>query len=292
MLELTTSLAAVRALSAEDVTLAQTQLAANFAARADDRRVSSFRRCADLLISNTSAAATTYIDRDHCRVFHPALIDEAYTTAPSCGSIDVLVAGSAPMDAVRTTYWHAFDQLGLTVRPPVHAVRRRRDTTTPHTVIERLPTQQAHPVIGYAVSPAVDQHASLANQLVSLILGGNARSLQYQELRQRLGLAYTTYAWYEPLFNLGFAYAEVNSEEQELAVSMMVTLLERIRAGNFDDEHIRLARDTFLRYLCRTAAPGPDYCRHIWQTLPTGGPPALQATIELCRALTSSCAGR
>lgn len=90
------------------------------------------------------------------------------------------------------------------------APRPRRNTTPngseyasdEHTVIRHRDVEQAHIIIGTPSMPAMDERRSIMSVLLS-VLGGSMSSRLFQEIREKRGLAYSTYAFDAPYSDAG-----------------------------------------------------------------------------------------
>lgn len=111
------------------------------------------------------------------------------------------------------------------------------------SVVLAKPTAQAHFIVasrGYAYADA-DEAAS---RLVAAILGRGMSSRLFTNVRERQGLAYTVYSEVNSYVDTGVfeAYAGVNIDKTEQAISSVMHELERIRQEPVDGAELRKAQ--------------------------------------------------
>lgn len=129
-------------------------------------------------------------------------------------------------------------------RPP----RPRRSTQPAHEplsdeVIRRRDVEQAHVVVGAASMRADDERRPVMSVLLS-ILGGSMSSRLFQEVREKRGLAYTTYAFDSAYSDAGAfgMYAGCSPSRVTEVEKLMVGQLEDLAAKGPTEEEIARVR--------------------------------------------------
>ncbi len=115
----------------------------------------------------------------------------------------------------------------------------------PHPETFRLiekDTQQAHVILGFQSPHSMDEDR-YALAIYNTVLGGGMSSRLYQEIREKRGLAYSTYSYQHGYSDSGFfgLYAGCNSENAESVVKLMRQQLEEIASEGVTDQEFTLA---------------------------------------------------
>lgn len=103
-------------------------------------------------------------------------------------------------------------------------------------------TQQSHVILGFQSPHSMDEDR-YALAIFNTILGGGMSSRLYQEIREKRGLAYSTYSYQHGYSDSGFfgLYAGCNSENAEEVVKLMREQLEDIASQGVSDDEFTLA---------------------------------------------------
>lgn len=103
-------------------------------------------------------------------------------------------------------------------------------------------TQQSHLILGFQSPHSMDDDRH-ALAIFNTILGGGMSSRLYQEIREKRGLAYSTYSYQHGYSDSGFfgLYAGCNSENAEAVIKLMREQLEDIASQGVSDDEFTLA---------------------------------------------------
>jgi predicted Zn-dependent peptidase len=103
-------------------------------------------------------------------------------------------------------------------------------------------TQQSHLILGFQSPHSMDDDR-YALAIFNTILGGGMSSRLYQEIREKRGLAYSTYSYQHGYSDSGFfgLYAGCNSENAEAVIKLMREQLEDIASHGVSDDEFTLA---------------------------------------------------
>ncbi len=103
-------------------------------------------------------------------------------------------------------------------------------------------TQQAHVILGFQSPHSMDDDR-YALAIYNTILGGGMSSRLYQEIREKRGLAYSTYSYQHGYSDSGFfgLYAGCNPENAEAVVKLMREQLVEIASSGVSDDEFNLA---------------------------------------------------
>lgn len=131
-----------------------------------------------------------------------------------------------------------------------HAPRPRRNinpdgseyASDEHTVIRHRDVEQAHIIIGAPSMPAMDERRPIMSVLLS-VLGGSMSSRLFQEIREKRGLAYSTYAFDAPYSDAGAfgMYAGTSPNKIDEVERIMFDQLALLAAeGPTEEELVRV----------------------------------------------------
>jgi predicted Zn-dependent peptidase len=114
----------------------------------------------------------------------------------------------------------------------------------PRVHIERRPTEQSHFVFSFE-GPSRSDPDRFAVRLLNVILGEGMRSRLFQEVRERLGLAYTVDSYFSALQDTGALgiYAGVTPGRAEEAVRAILAELDRLRCEPVPDDELSKAKE-------------------------------------------------
>jgi predicted Zn-dependent peptidase len=130
---------------------------------------------------------------------------------------------------------------------PQDPIARRPQEFRKPTLPERFrliekDTQQSHLILGFQSPHSMDDDR-YALAIFNTILGGGMSSRLYQEIREKRGLAYSTYSYQHGYSDSGFfgLYAGCNSENAEAVIKLMRDQLEDIASNGVSDDEFTLA---------------------------------------------------
>jgi predicted Zn-dependent peptidase len=113
-----------------------------------------------------------------------------------------------------------------------------------NSLVKNKPIEQTHFALSY---PALERNHRLSDalQAMSGVLGGNMSSRLFQEVREKLGLAYSVYSYvsaYEECGTLNL-YAGVNAENAGAAYDAVVSVVENLRKNGITDAEFSRSRE-------------------------------------------------
>jgi predicted Zn-dependent peptidase len=103
-------------------------------------------------------------------------------------------------------------------------------------------SQQAHIILGFQSPHSMDEDR-YALAIFNTVLGGGMSSRLYQEIREKRGLAYSTYSYQHGYSDSGFfgLYAGCSPENAEEVIRLMRSEIESIAEGGVTEEEFDLA---------------------------------------------------
>jgi predicted Zn-dependent peptidase len=113
-----------------------------------------------------------------------------------------------------------------------------------NSLFKNKPIEQTHLAIAY---PALSRNHRLADALnaMSGVLGGNMSSRLFQEVREKLGLAYSVYSYasaYDECGTLNL-YAGVNSENARAAYDAILSVVDNLKKNGITDAEFSRSRE-------------------------------------------------
>ena len=123
------------------------------------------------------------------------------------------------------------------------APRFAESVYTPHFTLRKKSNEQNQLVMGFP-GPAIAGEDRYAMQLFSGILGGNASSRLFQNVREKCGLCYSIYTYSAPFEDCGmFAVAAATGRDTEdRALGLITDELRRIRESGVTEEEFDRSR--------------------------------------------------
>ncbi len=127
--------------------------------------------------------------------------------------------------------------------PPAACEPAPTDHNGPNLHIEFKAVEQAHLSFSFAGPSRCDPDLFVA-QLLNVILGEGMRSRLFQEVRERLGLAYDIESYISTLQDTGALgiYAGVGTDQAEVAIRAILGELDRLRQDPVPQEELEKAR--------------------------------------------------
>ncbi|MFM1844711.1 MAG: hypothetical protein RI917_29 [Actinomycetota bacterium] len=103
-------------------------------------------------------------------------------------------------------------------------------------------TQQSHLILGFQSPHSMDENR-FALAIYNTVLGGGMSSRLYQEIREKRGLAYSTYSYQHGYSDSGFfgLYAGCNAENSEDVIKLMREQLDSLAEHGVTDQEFELA---------------------------------------------------
>lgn len=172
---------------------------------------------------------------------------EHYQTSYGPDTLVVAAAGHVDHDELLDLVERSLDRSGWaggTPRPP-----RSRRPTAPvavegaREVVRRRDVEQAHVIVGAPSLAAGDPLRPVMSVLLS-VLGGSVSSRLFQEVREKRGLAYSTYAFESAYADAGLfgMYAGTAPERVREVETLMVGQLEDLAAAGPTEEELARVR--------------------------------------------------
>ena len=136
-------------------------------------------------------------------------------------------------------------EVGWTAKADPVARREQSYRTPPkpeHFRYIEKDTQQSHLILGFQSPHSMDEDR-FALAIYNTVLGGGMSSRLYQEIREKRGLAYSTYSYQHGYSDSGFfgLYAGCNAENSEDVIKLMREQLDSLAEHGVTDQEFDLA---------------------------------------------------
>ncbi|MFC7580873.1 M16 family metallopeptidase [Schaalia naturae] len=175
---------------------------------------------------------------------------EHYRSAYGPGTLVVAVAGHVDHDRLLDEVAAALERAGWAGGAGGPRPRRPEDPAEPvagasqaREIVRRREVEQAHVVVGCPSMRAGDPRRRVMSVLLG-VLGGSMSSRLFQEVRERRGLAYSTYAFDSPFADTGFfgMYAGTAPEKVGQVEDIMSAQLESLASDGPTEEEMARVR--------------------------------------------------
>lgn len=174
-------------------------------------------------------------------------IRELYRQHYHPGNLIVAAAGNLEHNQVEDMVLAALEQSSWALDPNAQTGGRQsfigRKAQAPLEVVIGREVEQAHILVGGPWLKATDDSRPASNVLLTM-LGGGMSSRLFQEVRERRGLAYSTYAFDSAYLDTGYfgLYAGCAPENVEEVEKILWGELEKLASGQVTGEELERAK--------------------------------------------------
>ena len=166
---------------------------------------------------------------------------ERYKTARYCPE-NIVISFAGGVDkrtaqALVETYFGDLQQGKFEKRPVI--LRKERES-----LVKTKSIEQMHIAIAYPTVPRGDTKESVVNA-INGVLGGTMSARLFQEVREKLGLAYSVYSYVSHYENCGsqIIYAGVNPEQKQEAYDAIVKVVSELKQNGVTLEEFNRSRE-------------------------------------------------
>ena len=211
----------------------------------DDPEDLAHEAFADALMPNTDLGRPIGGSKESILAVTREQVVDHYREHYAANTLIVAAAGGVEHSHLVEIVQKQLDSVGWNVKSDPIARRAQEFKKPPQPETFRLiekDTQQAHVILGFQSPHSLDEDR-YALAIFNTILGGGMSSRLYQEIREKRGLAYSTYSYQHGYSDSGFfgLYAGCNSDNAESVVKLMRQQFEDIAANGVSDEEFSLA---------------------------------------------------
>ncbi len=165
-----------------------------------------------------------------------ALVD-AWQNMLQSAAVNILMVGTADGEAVADKFSDAFGQIkrDYKVVPPVPTVP---EVSAEREVVERMDVQQSKMVIGMRIPVTEPNGNTMAARLMSMLYGGTATSLLFNNVREKLSLCYYCSSNYLRKNGMMFVQSGLEEVNYQKAVDEIKKQLSVVAENKFTDEEL------------------------------------------------------
>lgn len=177
----------------------------------------------------------------------PDAIRELYREHYRANNLIVSVAGTVDHNQIEDQLLAALEQSAWSLAEDAETYQRGRlsevDSAPPMEVVIGREVEQAHVLVGGSWLSATDDRRPASNVLFTL-LGGGMSSRLFQEVRERRGLAYTTFAYDSAYLDTGYfgLYAGCAPANAAQVEQIMWAEVEKLASGDVTDHEVERAK--------------------------------------------------
>lgn len=119
-------------------------------------------------------------------------------------------------------------------------------TTGYQNLVDTGSVEQARLVLAYDGLPPYFSHQTAVAQLLNNMLGGDAHSLLFDVIREKMGLAYQIYSLHRRYLSALFILAGVAPDTVEPALAAIREQIEMIKSGRFDERLLARSKSMLM----------------------------------------------
>jgi riboflavin kinase/FMN adenylyltransferase len=220
----------------EDIVEAERQnLMMELSARENDRAKFAFDRCLEMFCGDRPQGLSPYGDLESLQTISRQELAKAYQTLLSQCSASIYLGGSIDADLLEACLAR-IRQLPVGERVKVRPSERPSpfDPAEPSAGLEKRMVEQARIVLAYQGLPPYFSHRTIAATFLNSMLGGDAHSLLFDVVREKMGLAYSVFSSHLRSLSAMFIMAGVTPEKVNDALKAIQDQLSRLTIGDFD----------------------------------------------------------
>lgn len=205
------------------------------AARENDRAKYAYDRCMALFCGTQAQGLLSSGDRRNVQDITRSELIDAYRILLQQTSLALYLGGQVDAETVGICL-NGIRRLPAGCRPEVHpAVLPSPFVPEPPSgQIENRSIEQARIVLAYSGLPPYFSHQSIQATVLNSMLGGDAHSLLFDVVREKLGLAYSVFSMNQRFLSALFIMAGVAADRTEPALHAIQEQIAHLSAGRFD----------------------------------------------------------
>ena len=210
--------------------------------RINDKREYAQWRCYEEMCRKEAYGVSEYGDVTHLESISNASLYAHYQDILS-SRIDVFVCGEADMEMVSRVLGQRFAGAGMDKYPSTQIVSEVGEV---RHVTDELDVEQGKLSLGFrtGIAPTDDRYYSLA--LYNSILGSGAHSKLFNNVREKLSLAYYVFSRLERFKGTMMISSGIEIPSYQAAYDEIMAQLAAVQAGRLEDWELEGARSTLL----------------------------------------------
>ncbi len=233
-----------------DVYVAQekTNLINDIRALVNDKRSYSVWRLIENMCQNDSYSVHELGSEDAVESISPEDLYAFYEKTLTAGPIDIFVMGNADVGKICAYTQKRFENIELTNHDyPIPELYH--ENLLGKEITERFDVTQSKICLGFKTSIAPTDKDYYKLMVYNSILGGGAHSKLFNEVREKLSLAYYAGSRLERYKGLMIISAGIESGNKEKALSEIFAQIDAIKKGNFTEEEFQASVKSIVNSL-------------------------------------------
>lgn len=209
----------------------------------NDKKAYAQARCNEIMFEGDPYGVSEYGYIDELEKITPQSLFEFYKSLLDTAAVEIFVSGSFDEETVVKRIAAEFSRLGArTPKLPATRLAEREADICVKDVTEPMPVTQSKLCIGYncGISPRSAEYADL--RLFCAIFGGSPFSKLFNNVREKLSLAYYVFSVIEGHKSCMKISSGIEADKFRAAYDEINVQLEKMKAGDFTDDEIESAK--------------------------------------------------
>ncbi len=235
-------------LRADYVAQEKTNLRRRIESILDDKQAYAFRRCNERMCETEPYGVSKLGRVEDIDAITPDLLRAWHARAIRERPMDIFVVGDVDHAQAAELAADAFGELSRQPRPVGPAFSRGpASPDEPRWIVERMPVNQGHLVMGYRTGVTFADPDFAALLFMNGVFGGYTHSKLFENVRERAGLAYFASSGIEQTKGLMWVTAGIDFEALDAAVGIIQEELDEVRRGAITQSEMENTRRGLIR---------------------------------------------
>ncbi len=208
---------------------------------------------------------------------------EYYKTKFLSGKIDIFVCGNTDIDKIYNCIYQRFPKSETENYPETKIIK---DVSEVRNVVEELEVEQGKLSMGFRTGIAPSDKEYYALSMFNKIFGGTATSKLFNNVREKLSLAYYVSSGLERFKGIMTINAGVEIPTFKAAYDEIMVQLAAMQKGEFSDEEINAAYMSSVNSLQQISDSPRQLIQYYASQLPTGGGLDIDEYLSKLKAVT------
>ncbi len=217
----------------------------------NDKRQYASQRCQQETARGTDFAVMHYGDKDRIKSISAKALYEHYSSIITSSVIDIYICGAYDSEEAAKAVRAYTDSLSFTKAEIPRTEMIERTEQGVHEVTERMDVAQGKLAVGFLTNTPALSDDIYALAVFNSLFGAGAHSKLFNNVREKLSLAYYASSQLEKLKGIITVNAGIEFANFDKAYNETLAQLEEIRNGNIS-EHEFEASKIFILNLCNS----------------------------------------
>ncbi|MCY1713232.1 EF-P 5-aminopentanol modification-associated protein YfmF [Caproiciproducens galactitolivorans] len=207
----------------------------------NDKRIYARQRCEEIMCGDEPYGIKRYGSREDIQNLKREELTEAWRFLINNAKTEIMVLGDCDPAPVYEGFCEAFQKLNkkAAVDCPTK-IRKQADQVK--NVTDKMDIAQSKLVMGFRTQTAIPDERVEATTLMTALYGGTPNSKLFLNVREKLSLCYYCSSLYNAMKGIMLVQSGVETKNIEKAREEILTQLDKIKKGEFDDGEIDAAK--------------------------------------------------